>query len=381
MNIGIDKISFYVPPFYLDIEDLANARGVDPNKFKIGIGQDEMSVPPVTQDIITFATNAANAILTPEDKELIDTVIIGSESGVDESKAAAIVVHGLLDIQPFARSFDIKQACYGATAGLVLAKSYIKENPERKVLVIASDIAKYGLGSGGEVTQGAGAVAMLISANPRILTLNNDSVTLTEDIYDFWRPFADKYPTVDGHLSNEVYIGSFSKVWDEYNKRTGLNFNDFAAMSFHTPYTKMGKKAILPKLEEYAPEELERIMQKYDEGIKYSRRIGNLYTGSLYLSLISLLENANDLKAGDRIGLFSYGSGTVSEFFSGELVEGYQKALLKDKHSELLASRKRLSIDEYEEMFTEELIEEKTYDDASNFSITKLSQKIRSYKK
>ena len=69
-----------------------------------------------------------------------------------------------------------------------MAKEYVKNHPERKVLVIASDIARYSLASGGEVTQGVGAVAMMITQNPRILSIEDDSVFLTEDIYDFWRP-------------------------------------------------------------------------------------------------------------------------------------------------------------------------------------------------
>ena len=57
-----------------------------------------------------------------------------------------------------------------------MAKEYVKNHPERKVLVIASDIARYGLASGGEVTQGVGAVAMMITQNPRILSIEDDSV-------------------------------------------------------------------------------------------------------------------------------------------------------------------------------------------------------------
>lgn len=30
MNVGIDKISFFVPPYYVDMTDLALAREVDP---------------------------------------------------------------------------------------------------------------------------------------------------------------------------------------------------------------------------------------------------------------------------------------------------------------------------------------------------------------
>ena len=44
MNVGIDKINFFVPPYYIDMVDLAHAREVDPNKFTIGIGQDQMAV-------------------------------------------------------------------------------------------------------------------------------------------------------------------------------------------------------------------------------------------------------------------------------------------------------------------------------------------------
>ena len=52
-------------------------------------------------------------------------------------------------------------------------------------MVVAADIAKYGLNSGGEPTQGAGAVAMLVASEPRILALKEDNVMLTQDIYDF----------------------------------------------------------------------------------------------------------------------------------------------------------------------------------------------------
>ncbi len=55
MNIGIDKIGFAAPDYVLDLADLAQARNVDPNKFKIGLLQSEMAVAPVTQDIISLA--------------------------------------------------------------------------------------------------------------------------------------------------------------------------------------------------------------------------------------------------------------------------------------------------------------------------------------
>jgi len=110
MTIGIDKIGFATSPYVLRLEDLAAARDTDPEKLSKGLLLKEQSVAPITEDIVTLAATAADDILTDEDKEAIDMVILATESGIDQSKAAAVFVHGLLDIQPFARSFEMKEA-------------------------------------------------------------------------------------------------------------------------------------------------------------------------------------------------------------------------------------------------------------------------------
>lgn len=381
MKIGIDKISFHVPNYYIDMTDLALARDVDPNKFHIGLGQDQMAVIPYTQDIVSLAANAAQRILTPEDKQKIDMVILGTETSPDFSKAGAVTIHRLLDIQPFARAYEIKEACYGATAALMQAREYVKNHPERKVLVLASDISKYGLNSGGEPTQGAGAVAMLISQDPNIMELSDESIFYTQDVYDFWRPAHHEFPLVDGHLSNEIYINAFVTVWQRLKANSNLSEKDFAAICFHLPYTKMGRKALQAILPEMAPADQERLQENYEPTIRYSRRVGNLYTGSLYLGLLSLLENGN-LQAGSQIGLFSYGSGAVSEFFIGQLVEGYQEHLLTAEHQSLLAKRNKLTIPEYEEMFQQSLPTDGSqviFNDPSAFAIKEIKDDIRYY--
>ena len=206
MNIGIDKFGLAIPEFFLDIRDLAVARNENANKFLKGLLQLEMSVSPVTQDIVTLGAAAAHEFLTEEDKKKIDMVIIGTETGVDQSKSASVFIHNLLGIQPFARCIEIKEACYGATAGLDFAKKHIENNPDSYVLLIASDIAKYGIGTSGESTQGSGSCAMLIKKDPNILILNNDNVCQTRDIMDFWRPNYSAFPYVDGHFSTKQYL-------------------------------------------------------------------------------------------------------------------------------------------------------------------------------
>lgn len=353
MNIGIDKIGFAAPNYVLDLADLAEARSIDPNKFKIGLLQSQMAVAPVTQDIVTLGAQAAQAILTEEDKAQIDMVIVGTESSIDQSKAAAVFIHGLLDINPFARSIEIKEACYGATAGLSLAKSHIAQFPNSKVLVIASDIAKYGIASAGEATQGAGAVAMLVSADPSILILNNDNVCQTRDIMDFWRPNDDKYPRVDGKYSTEQYTDCLTTTFAEYQKRTGKKLADFAAMCLHIPFSKQGLKG-LQAIGQEDPETLARLTERFHEAIVYNQLVGNIYTGSIFLSLLSLLENSSALKTGDEVLFYSYGSGAVCEIFSGKLVEGYRNQL-QDNRLEALNRRQAVTVEEYEALFFEEV--------------------------
>ena len=387
MTIGIDKIGFATSPYVLRLKDLAAARDTDPEKLSKGLLLKEQSVAPITEDIVTLAATAADDILTDEDKEAIDMVILATESGIDQSKAAAVFVHGLLDIQPFARSFEMKEACYAATAALDYAKLHVEKFPQSKVLVIASDIAKYGIGTPGEPTQGAGAVAMLISQNPRILSFNDDNVAQTRDVMDFWRPNYATTPFVNGIYSTQQYLDSLKTTWAEYQKRTGLALTDFAAVCFHLPYPKLALKGLKKILDKSLSEEKkDQLQYNFDQSILYSQRVGNIYTGSLFLGLLSLLENDPQLKAGDRIALFSYGSGAVSEIFSANLVPGFEQ-LLDHKRMERLDQRTVLSVSDYERLFYEEVDLDpsgnQVFEPATHqtFALTEIKEHQRTYQK
>ena len=387
MTIGIDKIGFATSPYVLRLKDLAAARDTDPEKLSKGLLLKEQSVAPITEDIVTLAATAADDILTDEDKKAIDMVILATESGIDQSKAAAVFVHGLLDIQPFARSFELKEACYAATVALDYAKLHVEKFPQSKVLVIASDIAKYGIGTPGEPTQGAGAVAMLISQNPRILSFNDDNVAQTRDVMDFWRPNYATTPFVNGIYSTQQYLDSLKTTWAEYQKRTGLTLTDFASVCFHLPYPKLALKGLKKILDKSLSEEKkDQLQYNFDQSILYSQRVGNIYTGSLFLGLLSLLENDPQLKAGDRIALFSYGSGAVSEIFSANLVPGFEQ-LLDHKRMEKLDQRTVLSVADYERLFYEEVDLDpsgnQVFEPATHqtFALTEIKEHQRTYQK
>lgn len=350
MQVGIDKIGLFTPNKYVDMVDLAHARNQDPNKFLIGIGQSEMSVADQTQDAVSMGINATMKYIDRIDKDKVGLLVLGTESGIDQSKSASLFVKTALKLKPEVRTFEVKEACFGLTAAVMIARDFVRVHPDQTAIVIGSDIARYGVNTGGEVTQGAGSVSMLIKADPKILALNDGHSAYSEDINDFWRPNASRVAMVDGKYSTQVYLDFFKKTFNDYKKQKKLETSVFDAIVYHLPFTKMGLKANRIAVEDQDQAVTENLETSFEASKQLSRRVGNIYTASLYMSLLSLLENGN-LAAGSLIGLFSYGSGAMGEFYSGNLVEGYEKEIDQIKDQAMLDHRKKLTISEYENVF------------------------------
>jgi hydroxymethylglutaryl-CoA synthase len=236
-------------------------------------------------------------------------------------------------------------------------------------IVVATDIARYELNSPGEYTQGAGSVALLVDRDPRLLALDPLMGVFTRDENDFFRPIGMKCAVVNGKYSNLCYLAAMDGAFYSYKKRAlgremirleggECTTDHLSRIIFHIPYPRMAEYAAasifrrewrdLPRWqeveEEIGPEpraeEFEgqkgylsaegdykrrfsksaKFLEAYEKKVKPSTLIssvvGNIYTGSIYLGLASLLEQ-NLLVPGMRIGLGSYGSGCSAAFFSG----------------------------------------------------------------
>lgn len=354
MDIGIDQIGFYTPNKFVDMVDLANARNQDPNKFLIGIGQDRMAVADKSQDAVSMAINATAEYLGQIDLDKLGLLVFATESGVDQSKSASLFLKEALNLPEHIRTFEVKEACFGLTAALQIARDYVRVHPHHSAMIIGSDIARYGLNTPGEVTQGAGAISMLIKKDPAILAFEDGHSSHSENINDFWRPNNRATAIVDGHYSTDVYLRFFEETFKPYLSQHDLSVKDFSAICYHLPYTKMGYKAHKIVIEGQDEATVERLENNFQLSAKYCRQVGNVYTASVYMSLLSLLENG-DFKGGERIGIFSYGSGAMAEFFTGRVVSGYEKKLRPKMHERLLADRIRLGIGQYEKVFSESL--------------------------
>ena len=367
MRVGIEAIAFHSPQHYIDLADLANARGVDPNKFTKGLGQLEMAVATPMEDTVTLAVNAARKALDKFniDYDEIGTLVVGTESGVDHSKPVAVYVHEALGLRSNCHTYETKHACFGAMAAVFSANDWIScgRADGSKAMIIASDIARYPIGDPGEPTQGAGAVAMVISDTPNLLQFDPEiSGHYTKQVMDFWRPLYSTKAFVDGHYSIECYLNALeAALADALDKATipelyGMDL--LQACIYHVPFVKMAAKAHHRHYEVDTGEKIEKeserfadvkksFIEKTSPWLSLNAIVGNIYTGSLFLSLIDLLRNntSSNLR---QISMFSYGSGCAASMNIAYPTPGFERFRDKIDPEPELRTRRKLSIEEYE---------------------------------
>jgi hydroxymethylglutaryl-CoA synthase len=348
--IGIHDLSFATTEFVLPHAELAAHNGTDIGKYHVGIGQRSMSVPAADEDIVTMAAAAAAPITARHGTDQIRTVVFATETSIDQAKSAGVYVHSLLGLPTSARVVELKQACYGGTAGLQFAIGLVRRNPSQRVLVIASDVSKYDLDSPGEATQGAAAVAMLVAADPALLRVEDPSGLYTADVMDFWRPNYRDTALVDGHDSVNAYLQALEGSWKDYTEQGGRALGEFGAFCYHQPFTKMAYKAQRHLLnicgQDNGPAEIARAIE---HTTAYNTVVGNSYTASMYLALASLLDHADDL-TGQPLAFMSYGSGSVGEFFAGSVVPGYREHLRTTANQAAIARRRPVDYARYREL-------------------------------
>jgi hydroxymethylglutaryl-CoA synthase len=388
VKVGIDSLAIYTPRYALDLATLGSARGIDPNKYYVGLGQQRMAVPPPGEDIVTMAANASFRALSGIDLNQIEMLLFATESAVDLSKAAGIYVHDLLHLPSRCRTLELKQACYSGTAAIQLVLPYLRENPDKKILLIASDIARYGLNTTGESSQGAGAVAMVLSAHPRIIAFEKEYGLVTENVMDFWRPIYLQEALVEGKYSSKLYLSMLEKTWAQYQTLSKRHFSDHAYFCYHTPVPRLVEKAHqhLLKLNQQEDLSAATLEAQIGPGLLYGRETGNSYAASLYVSLASLLDHVKEDLAEKRIGFYSYGSGCVAEYFSGIVQEGHTKTLQTDFHARLFSERALLSYNEYESFFNFEYVKDGSEQeipiyDTGQFRIARLKHHKRIYER
>ena len=403
MTVGIDGIEVWTGKLRLDLaETFAPAQGENPGKYTKGLGLYASSFPDTYEDIVTMGANAAHRLmdrkgLEPEDIGRID---VATESAFDNSKPVSTYVGGCLE-QVYDGDFhhankgERKFACISGTQSLDDAYNWIQagRNRGRAGLVIATDTALYARDDPGEATQGAGAVAMLISEDPDLVELSAEQGYGSADETDFLKP-QQQFPSVDGKRSVQVYLARMREAIEDYESVVGkIHPDDYVLGPFHTPFPGMVRKAAAlayrhfsrdteievslaeeigrqPRREAFDSDEAFReaaaeytdaltdtdtYQEWYEDVIEptleISREVGNWYTGSVHVARVAgmkhALENGQNL-TGERMLVGSYGSGAQAEFHAETIQAGWAEEVGAMNVDEQLADRHELSFEKYE---------------------------------
>jgi hydroxymethylglutaryl-CoA synthase len=355
--IGIEKIGIYPCSLSLDIAELCAARGLDAQNFCGRLFCDERSVMGPYEDPVTMAVNAAQPVLTDADRDAIRLLIVSTESSVDQEKPLSSWVHRFLNLRPDCRNFEVKHACYGGTAALQMAIAWIASSvdPGGKALVINSDHALIGIGGAQEPVVGTGAAAVLVSAEPQLLAYDLGwNGVYAHEVPDIFRP-APGVETGDADESLTSYLDGVEATYEAYVARVGhaVNFDTFfAANIYHVPFGGLAQRAhfrlaqTLLGLSRAQAEEHWR--RKSKPSLTYNRRMGGVYGASTFVALAGLIDNMPSLTEGDRVGIYSYGSGSCAEFYSGTVLPGARQTIAAARVGEQLDARRRLTLAEYE---------------------------------
>lgn len=271
-NLGISGFSSYFPPYRVQLQswcewtlaDWDKTRNVVGNSFRM-VGEKE--------NVYTMSANAVIKLIEQYDIDpaTITFLALGTESSNDNS-AGAIVVKGMVDEalmsmgkNPIARNCEVpefKHACLGSVYAIKSALRYLAlDGADSKAIVVSADIAQYARGSTGEPTQGAGAVAMLLEENPKLLCLDlyQSGSSSAYRCVDFRKPmarFSGQSPQPNGHLKDmplfngkysttcylDATIQAFSHMFTKLETEPSQYLRDLDSVFMHRPYQNMPMK-------------------------------------------------------------------------------------------------------------------------------------------
>ncbi len=306
MAVGIIGYGAHIPRRRIKVEEIAKVWGADAPSYKKGLELLQKSVPGLDEDTITLSVEAArNAIVRADiDPAEIGCVYVGSESHPYAVKPSGVTVAEAIGATPDCHCADFEFACKAGSEGMFVAHGLVK-----------AGLVKYGLGIGGDTSQGAPGDALEYSAaagsaafifgdeDDKMLATVDETFSFMTDTPDFWRREHQFYPSHGGRFTGEpAYFRTVIGAVDGLLKKANMKPADFDYAIFHQPNGKFPKR--VAKMLGFTFEQI-------DVG-RVVPDLGNTYSGASPIGLTAVLDVA---KPGDKIMMCSYGSGAGSDCF------------------------------------------------------------------
>lgn len=270
LSVGISGFAVYVPPYRVDLRQWCEWTGTPWEKVRSVVGTG-FRMPGPGQGVYTMAATAALRLMDQYDVDprRVRFLGLGTESSTDNS-AGAVIVRGMLDAAMRERGAgelnrhcevpEFKHACLGGIYAMKSALRFLATEPDdAAAIVVSADVAKYDLGSSGEPTQGAGAVAMLLERSPRLLSVDlaGCGSASAYRALDFRKPmirangngtYFRETPVFNGKYSTTCYLDEALHALRAMLSRTGRDpveyFRAVRAVFMHRPYERMPLNAL-----------------------------------------------------------------------------------------------------------------------------------------
>jgi hydroxymethylglutaryl-CoA synthase len=267
-------------------------------------------------------------------------------------------------IPPGVTSFQVQHACAGGTVALMGVAGMLAAGglPGESGIVVSADIARYETASTAEITQGAGAVAVLVEQDPRLLEIELATAGQhSMDVDDFFRPLGSTTARVNGSYSMRCYVDSLEAAVADHCARRGVPADEALRGTdwfvLHTPFRRMPAEGMEKLLERTMGMDGEAARdflasKSFDAAYAPLAHIGNLYAGSLTAALAFLL--ADRFRAlgrgivGKTILLASYGSGSTMVILRARVAEGAPEVIARWDLERVFAAARPATVAEYE---------------------------------
>lgn len=264
----------------------------------------EKSIPAPDEDAVTLAIAAGEQALAHASwtRDVIGSLIVGSESHPYAVKPSATIVGQALGIGPWYMAVDTQFACKAGSAAIQYTMGVIQSGMADYGLAIGSDTAQGRPGDVLEYTAGAGAAAFILGRREEEFSARIDATaSFTTNTHDFWRRPGQKYPRHGGRFTAEpAYFHHVLSCARKLFAITNTHPSDFHHVVLHQPNVKFPKKAA---------KQLGFTADQLAAGLLVPN-IGNCYAAASLLGLAAVLEIA---RPGERIFFVSYGSGSGSD--------------------------------------------------------------------
>lgn len=316
-KVGIVGYGAYVPRYRIKAEEIARVWGKNGKSISAGLGIYEKSVPSMDEDTATISVEAARRAIkfSGVDPKEIGAVYVGSESHPYAVKPTATIVGEAIGATPDMTAADYEFACKAGTAAIQTCMGLVKSDMIKYGMAIGADVSQAAPGDALEYAASAGGAAYIIGKD-NIIAEINETVSYTTDTPDFWRREGEPYPGHGERFTGEpAYFKQVLSATKKLMDKMGTKPSDYDYVVFHQPNGKFPMRAA--KRLGFSKEQVE-------EGL-LCPVIGNTYSGSTMIGLSAVLDVA---KPGDRILATSYGSGAGSDSFDitvTDKIEGYPR--------------------------------------------------------